>query len=134
MSDSVDHKECREGKGCKECKKLQQKLNIYKKFIEDIKEIDHLDQNISLEESIIIEQDTEGHYNKKVPSDLNESFLVIESAKNINELNKSELRSIKFQDDFYKYDQVKKCTEGGGVIYNITYYVLGATKLFATVL
>ena len=59
-------------------------------------------------DSMIIFKDNDGYYQKKVRSEIGESYLILDENRDIDELNQSERNIIKRQDDFKKYDNVCK--------------------------
>lgn len=105
--------------------KDKKKLEIYNKFIKEIQELE--DKNI-LAESMIIEKDNYGNLNKKVKSDLTESFLVIETGKNLKELNKRDQDIILEQDSYAKYQNINNYYQKANGLYKIGYYALSIGK------
>ncbi len=68
--------------------------------------------------------------NKKVKSDLTESFLVIDHGKNLNELNKKEQNIIKEQDSYSKYQNTNAYCQKASGLYKIAYYAISIGKWF----
>lgn len=65
--------------------------------------------------------DKDGNILKKTKSNLEDSYLIIETGKNLDELNNSQIIEIKKQDDLYKYDKLKTYTKSFSSYYNIVY-------------
>ena len=122
------HQNC---SNCSSCKKLKKKLDIYEKLVQDMKEIDNNDNSHnSLRESVIIEKDNYGNINKKVQSDLSESFFIVDHGKNISELNKKEQNIILEQDSYHKYKKTNEYMQKASGVYGAAYYVLRIGKWF----
>lgn len=110
---------------CNNCLKLKEKIKLYENFMKELKKYEVNDSNENtLECSIIIEKDNEGFRNKKIKSNLNESFLLIESGKNLEELDNDEYQIITLQDDLLKVDNAKSLIKKAGIVYTIATYVL----------
>jgi hypothetical protein len=106
---------------------MQKKLDIYEKFIKELQEIDKKDEQYNynpLEESVIIEKDNFGNINKKVRSDLSESFLIIDKGKDLKELNKSEHAIIKEQDSYHKYKNTTEYLSRADGVYKTIGYII----------
>ncbi|ARF09582.1 hypothetical protein Indivirus_1_205 [Indivirus ILV1] len=112
---------------CSNCKNLQRKLELYENFVKDIKTIDN---NNLLKESIIIEKDNYGNSNKKLKSDLTESFLIVDKGKNLNELDKKEQDIIKEQDSYSNYQNANTYIKKANNAYTISCYVVSIGKWF----
>lgn len=100
---------------CDNCKVMKKRLDTYEQFMKELQELDKQDTNYNtnpLEESVIVEKDNFGNINKKVRSDLTESFLVVDRPKNLKELSKKEQQSIEEQDSYHNYkntsEKIKK--------------------------
>lgn len=114
-------------------KQDKKKLELYEKFIKELKSINIESTNIeninntdSLRESIIIEKDN----SKKLRSDLTESFMVIENGKDLKELNKRDLDIILEQDSYAKYQNANYYCQKANGLYKIGYYALSIGKWF----
>lgn len=121
---------------CSNCKNLKKKLELYENFMKGMKDIeadDNYNQNYngnSLTESVIFEKDNYGNLNKKVKSDLTESFLVIENGKKLEELNKREQDIIKEQDSYSNYQNASAYCQKASGLYKVAYYALSIGKWF----
>jgi len=118
---------------CTKCKNLQKKVELYEKLMSDMKALDEHEQkqytsNNPLLESVIIEKDNYGNINKKVKSDLTESFLIIDHGKNLSELPKREQQVITEQDSYYKYKKTTAYFEKAKGISGAAYYALSIGK------
>jgi hypothetical protein len=85
--------------------KLKKKLKKYNDILKELAAEEETDTNKSVYKSIIIETGTQ---KKVLPSDLGESFLVVDDIKNLDELNKNEQVIIHAQDDLSKAEKTKK--------------------------
>ena len=112
---------------------MQRKLLLYEKFFAEMKKIEQEEgtNNDLMYESIIIEKDLEGNRNKKVPSDLSESFLIIDRGKDLTHLSQKEQRAINEQDNLHNYNKVKKYSEKASFVGNVLGYVWGIGKWLA---
>lgn len=61
-----------------------------------------------LSDQIYSEKDNSGNTNYKLNSELNESYLVIDSGKNLEELDKAEYNAINSQNNYHYYTNIKK--------------------------
>ena len=129
---STDHK-------CNNCRIMQKKILLYENFFKEMKKIEdeenrnnimHKNATI-LDNSIIIERDLEGYTNKKVPSDLSESFLIIDKGKDLTHLSQKEQKAICEQDNLYNYNEIKKYSEKASIVGNVLGYVWSIGKWFA---
>lgn len=102
---------------------LQKKLDLYEKFVKDLKELEHEENKHKtyLEDSILIE-------NHKVKSDLSESFLVIDYGKNLEELSKSESCAIHEQNNLHNYNKAKNYVEKTSNVFSAIKYVVSISK------
>lgn len=114
---------------CSNCKNLQKKLELYENFVKDMKDIEISNNNL-LGESVIIEKDNWGNLNKKIRSDLTESFLVVENGKNLIELNKKEQGSITEQDAYSNYQNAETYLKKANGVYTVAYYAMRIGKWF----
>ena len=55
--------------------------------------------------------------------------VIIDYAKNINELNKEDYNSIKKQDIYRKYNKAEKYVKHGGLIYGVTNTAVGIASM-----
>lgn len=116
---------------CSNCKNLKKKLELYENFmkgVNDMKDIETDDNPLA--ESMIFEKDNYGNLNKKVKSDLTESFLVIENGKKLEELNKKEQDIIKEQDSYSNYQNASAYCQKASGLYKVAYYALSIGKWF----
>ncbi len=115
-----------------ELKKAQMKLNRYEqalKILMDDSIVGQLDNNnynnhnnydnSHMYESIIIEKDMEGNQNKKIRSDLGQSFLILDRGKNIDELDKIERKALNKQNELKEYENYATYYRKGNSIYGI---------------
>lgn len=115
---------------CSNCKTLKKKMDAYEKFIQELKEIDdkkpqEVQYNFNpLEESVIIEKDNEGNINRKVRSDLSESFLIVDRGKNLVELDKKEQQIILEQDSYHKYKNTSEYLSKASGVYKVIGYTI----------
>jgi len=118
---------------CNNCNALRKKLDVYEKFVNDIRDIDQFDDkddnaiNI-LEESVIFEKDKDGNLEKKIRSDLTESILVIDKCKNINDLYKKDQDIIKEQDNLASYNKLVNCSEKATGVYTAGSIILSIAR------
>lgn len=121
---------------CNNCKLLQRKIDLYEKFIKDMKILESegggntSGNKIDLEESIIIEKDIEGNRNMKVRSDLSESFLVVDKGKKLEELPRREHNAIVEQDNLHNYIVAKEYADNIKSKYAIVRYAFKIGKWF----
>jgi hypothetical protein len=116
-------------KNCNDCDIFKKKLEVYEKCFNDLRNIDNIqEKNTFLEESIIVEKDNVGNRVMKIPSDLTESFLVVDKGKNLNELNKNEEYGLKCQNDLHDYQKTKDYFKKAHGLYSFSYYVLKLSK------
>ena len=111
---------------CDNCKKLKKKLDTYEKFMNEIKELDKstIKHNRNpLEESIIVEKDNFGNINRKVRSDLSESFLIVDKTKDLSELDKKEQQIILEQDSYHNYKNMSNKMQKANGVYKVVGYV-----------
>ena len=120
---------CKSKQKCDNCENIKKKLELYDNFVKEMKHLEIKDEySGSLGESIIIEKDNYGHNVKKVPSDLTESFLIVENGKNINELNKKDQAVLKEQDSYYNYKNTSNHFQKANIVYKGIYYTLSVGK------
>jgi len=113
---------------------MQKKLELYEKFFKEMKRIDEeaSDHNTNImDDSIIIEKDLEGNHNKKVPSDLTESFLIIDKVKDLTRLSQKEQKAVNEQNNLHNYNKLKQYGKNAGVAYGVLGYVWSIGKWFA---
>lgn len=60
--------------------------------------------NINMNESIILEKDSDGNFVNKLKSNLSESFLVVDKEKDIRELNRNQYNRILDQNTFHTFN------------------------------
>ncbi|AYV76884.1 MAG: hypothetical protein Barrevirus3_4 [Barrevirus sp.] len=114
---------------CSNCQILKQKLDLYENFLKDVKDLDiNTDNNSDLRESMIIEKDNYGNINKKIRSELGESFLLIDKGKNIGELDKREQNVILEQDSYHNYQNGNEYLKKLGSLYTVAYYGIKVGK------
>ena len=100
---------------------LKKKVEIYEKCLNDLKNLDELPD---LENSIIIVKDNEGNMVKKIPSDLSESFLIIDdNGKETYEMTDQEINNVDSQNNLHDYNSAKKYFQKAGVLYSFAYCV-----------
>jgi len=120
---------------CNNCPNLEKKLKIYEQFVNALKETDEEDLNkCILDESIIIEKNNDGNFEKKIKSNLSESILIVDKGKNLDDLNKKEQASIGEQDNLAAYQNTINYSQKGVTIYTVGYYtvaVAGSIVKFA---
>lgn len=95
---------------CDHCNLLHKKIQLYEEFFKRMKDID--DQDIKLHQ------------------DLEESFMVIDKGKDLNELTMREYKSIKEQDNLHNYDKMINYTEQAQGVYKIFGYIVKIGKFF----
>jgi hypothetical protein len=88
------------------------------------------DKITDLENSIIIENDVDGNRNMKIKSDLSESFMIIEDARNLKELSQREVHAIKEQDNLNNFMKVKCYIDKVNSVYGVVNYALKIGKWF----
>ena len=116
---------------CANCKNLKKKLELYEKLMSDMKELEAHDPSYNpLAESVIVEKDNYGNINKKVKSDLTESFLIVDHGKNLSELSKREQQVILEQDSYHKYKKTTEYLQKANGVYGVAYYALSIGKWF----
>ena len=115
---------------CDNCKKLKKKLDTYEKFMKELQELDKSEIKYTnpLQESVIVEKDNFGNINKKVRSDLSESFLIVDKGKNLLELDKKEQQVILEQDSYHKYKNTSDKLQKANGVYKAARYVIGIGK------
>jgi hypothetical protein len=116
---------------CSKCKKIKKKLDTYEKFIKEIHELDKSELRYNtnpMEESIIIDKDNFGNINRKVRSDLSESFLIVDRTKDLSELNKKEQQIILEQDSYHNYKNASNKLQKANGVYKVARYVIGVGK------
>ena len=101
---------------------LKKKVEIYEKCLNDLKNLDDLPD---LENSIIIVKDNEGNMVRKIPSDLSESFMIIENENRREdyEMTDHEINNVKSQNSLHDYNSAKKYFQKAGVLYSFAYCV-----------
>ena len=92
-------------------KLLRKKLQLYEKFVNDLKELE-LDNLAKKEENKEIKEST-----------LSESYMVVETGKNLKELPNRELKQIKEQDNLYSYNKIKEYVDKTNTIASFVKYV-----------
>jgi len=102
---------------------LHKKLELYEKFVKDLKELEQFEKKNPLEESIIIE-------NHKIKSNLSESFLVIDNGKKLDELPIKEVNLINEQNNLHNYNKAKEYVEKTNYAYSIAKHVTGVISWF----
>lgn len=125
---------------------LKKKLAVYEDLINEIKEEEELiDQKenkysknhdptsriTNLTESIIVEVDDHGRSDKKLKSDLSESFLIVEDQKDIESLPKEEQNALNEYRNFQKYDATVGYMNEGITVYKTTRFFLDMARFFA---
>ena len=87
---------------------------------------------ILLDDSILnnnINSSIDRHVDSKKETNLDSDCIIINYAKNINELNKEDYNSIKKQDMYKKYNKVEKYVKKGGLIYGVTNTAMGIASM-----
>jgi hypothetical protein len=114
---------------------MRKKLLLYEKFFEEMKKIEEEErmnkEDNGLNTSVIIEKDLEGNRNKKIPSNLSESFLVVDKGKDLTQLNQKEQNAINEQNNLHNYNEIKKYGQKASIVTNILGYVISIGKWFA---
>ena len=115
---------------CPNCIIMKKKIMLYEKFFEEMKKIEEEEilNGQSLTESIMIEKDNNGVLNKKIKSNLTESFLVIDKGKELTHLSQKEQDILNEQTNLHNYNQVKKNV---GVAGTVLSYVVSVGKWLA---
>ncbi len=118
--------------------KLKRKLKKYNEIIKTLAKEEELDSssnsnnNKSVYKSVIIENHVDcgvGSKTKVLPSELGDSFLVIDETRDLDELNKSEQNAIHAQDYLSKADKTKKYFRRINNSYGWVCTVLGVSRL-----
>lgn len=99
-------------------------------YINNTSNTDDNYDNSDLYESIIIYKDNDGYTQKKINSNLGESFLIVENGKDLSELNKNELRAVNKQNNLRKYEKIKKYVKKTNSVYGIISSVAKIGKYF----
>ena len=115
---------------CPSCLKLKKKIEIYEKFMDQIKEVEETDSKHIFEDSIIIEKDNYGDKIKKLRSNLGDSFLIIDNCKELDELDNSEYDAIHQQNKFRNWQEAEKVMDKAGIMYTVGKYALSLGKWF----
>lgn len=117
---------------CPNCKIMKKKIMVYEKFFAEMKKIEdeELLNNPQITDSIIIEKDYNGITNKKIPSDLTESFLIIDKGKDLRHLSRKEQNIINEQDNLHNYNEIKKQV---GIIGTVMSYTISFGKWLAII-
>ena len=115
---------------CLNCTIMKKKIMLYEKFFEEMKKIEEEEiiNRQYLTESIIIEKDNHGIFNKKIKSNLTESFLVIDRGKDLTHLNQKEQNVLNEQTNLHNYNQVKQKI---GIVSTVVGYVVSVGKWLA---
>lgn len=93
---------------CHNCEIMKKKVILYERFFEEMKKLEEeMINKLNLEESVIVERDMNGYTNKKIRSNLTESFLVIDKGKDLTRLSQKEQNALKSQDNLRVYTKVK---------------------------
>jgi|LakMenE18May11ns_1017448.scaffolds.fasta_scaffold9577307_2 hypothetical protein len=125
---------CNNCNNCNNCIILRKKVNLYEKLLSEIKTLEENmvddDKITDLENSIIIENDVDGNRNMKIKSDLSESFMIIEDARNLKELSQREVHAIKEQDNLNNFMKVKCYIDKVNSVYGVVNYALKIGKWF----
>lgn len=85
-------------------RELQQKLEKYQYIIKELLE-ENERFNEPTQNSIIIEKDNYGNSIKKVPSKLGDSYIIIDTKKDLSELDQNEYNAIIAQTNFSNYNK-----------------------------
>ena len=81
--------------------KLQKCEDLLKELLEEKNDSDS-------ENEIFMEENNDGHFDKKIYSDLGESFILLEEFKDLDELDRREQKLLKEQDNLKNYEKNKK--------------------------
>lgn len=119
---------------CSHCK------NKEKEFIEMKRKLEKYESVISAlvsemntheddkNKTIIFEED--GYEVKNVNSDIGENYCIMDNKKNLEELNKDELKSLEKQTEYHNYENITKYVDKGSVVYKISNTITKAGKFF----
>lgn len=119
---------------CPNCEIMKKKIMLYEKFFEKMKKIEEeeLINGKELTESILIIKDNDGHTNKKVPSNLTESFLIIDKGKNLKHLSKKDQNILNEQTNLHNYNKIKEQIDNNvGIVGTVVGYAISVGKWLA---
>ncbi len=108
--------------------RLQRKLEKFQDIIKELMEEDELYNECSksgldssiMHSDIIIEKDNYGNTIKQVPSRLGDNYVIIDTKKDLSELDRDEYKAIVAQSDFSNYKRTSTYAGKFGKIYGWT--------------
>jgi hypothetical protein len=119
---------------CSHCKnkekefiEMKRKLEKYESVISTL--VGEINTKVDKKnKTIIFEED--GYEVKNVNSEIGENYIIMENKKNLDELNKDELKSLEKQTELHDYENINKYVNEGSTVYNIGNTITKAGKFF----
>ena len=113
---------------CESCLAMQNKINKYEEILKDLFNNNNNNNNNTNYE-LIKERDIHGVTTTKVITDIGESIYVVETGKDLRELSKVELDSIKSQDSLRNYEKTVKICKKTSTAWDICSTVVSVTRI-----
>jgi len=114
--------------------KLKKKLKKYDEVLRTLAVDEGDDNDKELYKSVLVYNPVDGQDKKMLPTELGESFLVLDEGKDLDELNKNEQNAIEQQTYLSRADRTKRYLRQLNNSYGWVCTVFGVTKIMAAVL
>lgn len=111
----------------------QIKINRYEDALRDILQYNAIKDDY-YDYTGYVERDRDGNVIKKIRSNLTESFIVVDTGKDLDELDKKEINTIKMQDDLKNYTQTKQYIGKFSGVYSAVGMAVGVGTLVISIL